>query len=201
MATESNNIIVEETITNVVVVEETNEVVVQAEGARGAKGSTILKGSGLPSGSLGIISDYYIDTATNRIYGPKPTDTAWNYSVYINLQGVDGKSFLTGIGAPSNSLGNDGDTYLDVTTGVLYTKANGTYTAGNNIVQPIAVSFVYERQSAGDLWDITHNLGYRPSVTVSDYGQNNVECDIEHVSANRLKLTFTADMSGYAYLS
>jgi hypothetical protein len=189
------------TSNNIVTTKEIETVIVQSTGARGAKGSTILRGSGLPSGSVGIISDYYIDTATNRIYGPKPTDTAWNYSVYIDLQGVDGASFLTGIGAPSNSLGNNGDTYLDVSTGKLYTKANGTYTAGDNIVQPVAVSFVYEKQSASSLWDITHNLGYRPAVTVSDYGQNNVECDIEHVSANRLKLTFTADMSGYAYLS
>lgn len=186
---------------NIVTTKETQTVTVQSTGARGAKGSTILRGSGLPSGSLGIISDYYIDALTNRIYGPKPTDTSWNYSVYIDLQGIDGTSFLTGVGAPNNSLGIDGDTYLDVSTGTLYTKTNGTFTAGNNIVQPVSVSFVYEKQSAATLWDITHNLGYRPSVTVSDYGQNNVECDIEHVSANRLKLTFTADMSGYAYLS
>lgn len=201
MTTESNNIVVRETATNVVTVEETNEIVVQALGAQGPKGSSILKGNGLPGGGVGIAADYYIDELTNRVYGPKPTDTAWNYSTYIDLQGIDGLSFLTGVGAPNNSLGNNGDTYLDVSTGKLYKKENGTYTPGDNIVQPVSVSFVYEKQSAGILWDITHNLSYRPAVTVSDYGQNNVECDIEHVSANRLKLTFTTAMSGYAYLS
>ena len=41
--------------------------------------------------------------------------------------GDDGKSFLNGEGVPSNSLGNDGDSYLDTTTYDLYVKENGVW--------------------------------------------------------------------------
>jgi len=63
------------------------------------------------------------------------------------------------------------------------------------------VSFTYEQQSNSTIWNITHNLGFRPAVTVIDYGQNNIECDINHVNENSLTLTFSDAISGHAYLS
>jgi hypothetical protein len=63
------------------------------------------------------------------------------------------------------------------------------------------VSYTYEKRSNSALWNIPHNLGFMPNVTVIDYGQNNVECDIEHVDQNNLTLTFSEQISGHAYLS
>ena len=122
-------------------------------------------------------------------------------------RGIAGSSFLSGNGAPSNSLGNNGDTYLDVVSGYTYKKDAGVWTAEGAIAAPIdAISFTYEKQNASNLWIITHNLGFRPAVSVVDYGHNNVECDIEHVNENKLRLTFIqagnpVNVSGYAYLS
>ena len=42
--------------------------------------------------------------------------------------GKDGASFLTGNGAPAADFGNDGDTYLDLDSFDLYTKADGEWT-------------------------------------------------------------------------
>jgi hypothetical protein len=205
---------------NIVTSTKNEKVVVQAKGARGQKGSSVIKGAGVPTPNIGIIYDYYLDEVTHLLYGPKPSDTAWDYSNYISLAGRDGKSFLTATGAPAASLGNNGDTYLNNVNGDLYVKSSpgdgseGTWNKVTNIVQPVEISFAFEQQTSstggrvpadggtGDGgWYVYHNLGYRPAVTVSDYGKNNVECDIEHVSNNLLILTFSTGVSGYAYCS
>jgi hypothetical protein len=76
------------------------------------------------------------------------------------------------------------------------------------------VSFSFEQQSNArggnsnirydNGWKITHNLGFRPNVMVMDYGQNNIECDIEYDPSdplNKVNLTFSESVSGHAYLS
>jgi len=63
------------------------------------------------------------------------------------------------------------------------------------------VSYTYESQTPNHVWHIVHNLGFRPAVTVMDYGSNNVECDIVHLNENEINLTFSQNASGYAYLS
>lgn len=42
--------------------------------------SQVITGTGVPSVDLGKIDDYYIDTITNQIYGPKTTE-GWNSSI------------------------------------------------------------------------------------------------------------------------
>jgi len=42
--------------------------------------SKVLSGAGLPTLNLGEINDYYIDTVTNQIFGPKTVD-GWNTSI------------------------------------------------------------------------------------------------------------------------
>lgn len=41
------------------------------QGAQGPTGKSVLSGSGTPGAGTGADGDFYIDTATNRIYGPK----------------------------------------------------------------------------------------------------------------------------------
>lgn len=47
--------------------------------------------------------------------------------------GEQGFSFLSGAGAPSNGLGNNGDSYLNTTNGDTYAKSGGTWTQNGNI--------------------------------------------------------------------
>ena len=197
---DNNTVVVQQTTNNVVTTEIVEQVIVRSQGERGAKGSSILKGTGIPSNSVGLAGDYYLDLNTYFIYGPKP-ESGWDLNDKFSLQGIDGASFLTGSGVPSNSLGKYGDTYLDTDTGTLYKKGQTGWDQGVSILNPNEVSFTYEKQSASNHWSVVHNLRYKPSVTVSDYGQNNVECDVEHISSNELALTFSEPMSGYAYLS
>jgi hypothetical protein len=129
---------------------------------------------------------------------------SWDLSHYIGLGGTSGSpgvSFLTGTGYPSNALGNNGDTYLNTTTSIIYTKTGGVWGNPTPLISASVQSFTYEKQTSSNLWNITHNLGFRPSINVMDYGSINVECDIEHINENRVRLTFSEPISGYAYLS
>lgn len=49
------------------------------------------------------------------------------------VKGEDGTSLLTGEGVPASTLGKDGDTYIDLSTFDLYTKASGAWTKKGNI--------------------------------------------------------------------
>jgi hypothetical protein len=62
-------------------------------------------------------------------------------------------------------------------------------------------NFTFEQQTPSASWSITHNLGYRPAVTVQDYGKIILEGDLNHINANNLAITFSEAVSGYAYLS
>jgi len=216
----TDNIYVTQQNNEITVTESNNEVIVATSGYQGAKGSQILTGNGAPSSSLGLQGDFYIDKSSYYVYGPKISNTQWDYTPAISLAGTNGKSFLTGSGAPAQSLGSNGDSYLNTSTGDLYLKSSpidfsqGTWSITTNIINPARISFVFEQQSASKGgrtpadggtgnggWYVYHNLGYKPAVTISDYGNNNVECDIEHVNVNLLILTFSTSISGYAYCS
>jgi hypothetical protein len=58
-----------------------------APGANGAPGSAIINGSGAPSSGLGSNGDFYLDTATNEIYGPK---TSGSWGAGVSLVGPQG---------------------------------------------------------------------------------------------------------------
>lgn len=63
------------------------------------------------------------------------------------------------------------------------------------------LNFTFEQQTDSASWSITHNLGYRPNVTVQEYGNITVEGQVTHMSANYLTIEFNTAISGYAYLS
>jgi hypothetical protein len=55
-----------------------------ADGQDGADGSQILSGTTAPAASLGTVGDFYLNTATFDLYGPK---TVSDWGTPINLQG------------------------------------------------------------------------------------------------------------------
>jgi hypothetical protein len=66
---------------------------------------------------------------------------------------------------------------------------------------PSGQSYTFEQQSSSTVWTVNHNLGFRPSVVVQDYGSNTFEGDVRYLSTNALTITFSEAISGYAYLS
>ena len=108
-------------------------------GIQGPAGTSILNDMIPPLVSVGNTGDFYIDTSTNTIYGPKPISGPWPAGVSIKGdQGDDGNTILYGTIDPPNSLGNDGDTYINTATMTIYfDKTAGAWPlTGVNIVGP-----------------------------------------------------------------
>jgi hypothetical protein len=66
---------------------------------------------------------------------------------------------------------------------------------------PAAVSYRHTQSSVSTTWTITHNLNFRPNVTVFDSANTMVEGSITHISNTQLSVSFSAGISGTAYLS
>ena len=108
-------------------------------GPAGSNGSTVLNGTGAPASTVGTDGDFYLDTAADVLYGPK-TGGSWptpgtslvgnpgatGPSGPAGPQGAAGRRARTATrcstapGAPADSVGNDGDFYLDTSADVLY---------------------------------------------------------------------------------
>lgn len=71
------------------------------------------------------------------------------------------------------------------------------------VSNPSVSDFAYHHTqgAASALWDIGHGLGFYPNVTVLDSAGSTVEGELEHISQYRLRVTFSAPISGNAYLS
>jgi hypothetical protein len=63
------------------------------------------------------------------------------------------------------------------------------------------VSYTHSQSAASNQWVVTHNLGFKPNVTVFDSAGDVVEGHIIHNSINQLTLQFSSPMSGIAQLS
>lgn len=127
-----------------------------ADGEPGQDGKTILNGTGTPSSGLGSDGDFYIDTAAQKIYGPK---TAGAWGAGIDLKGPagnmsvhewDGSSAFAGLTYPTivSKEGKlyrvvEGETTLaadDPSTSNKYEPIGGGSTTGT-VVEYITASF------------------------------------------------------------
>lgn len=63
------------------------------------------------------------------------------------------------------------------------------------------VTYTHNQSSASDTWTIAHGLGFYPAVTIFDSANNEVEGAIIHDDLNNITVTFSAEISGKAYLS
>lgn len=62
-------------------------------------------------------------------------------------------------------------------------------------------TFVFTQASAESVWEIQHNLGKYPSVTTVDSADTVVVGGVEYIDLNNLTITFSAALSGRAYLN
>jgi hypothetical protein len=113
-------------------------------------------------------------------------------------QGTQGVQGTTGLGTQgtqgtSGADGIDGSA-LDNTDDLTEGLTNKYFTVER-------VSFEHNQGSASNSWTITHNLGFKPNVTVIDSAGNIVEGEIAYTNSNSLTVSFASAFSGKAYLS
>jgi len=98
-------------------------------------------------------------------------------------------------------------------------STNNKVTTSGNIVKVVAVgtqgpagagdlNFVHTQSTAGSTWQVTHNLGKYPSVSVVDTSETEVvgkviykDWDTGNSSTTKLQILFTAAFAGKAFLN
>lgn len=140
--------------------EANNQSVVSGE--KGNDGTSLLTGEGAPIETLGNNGDSYINISNFDYYVKE--DDKWVLKGNIKGEqgnpgekgdqgelgekgdkgdnGDPGSSIKSGSGAPEDTLGKDGDSYLDTSTFDLYFKENGTWSKVGNIKGADAVNYV-----------------------------------------------------------
>jgi hypothetical protein len=62
-------------------------------------------------------------------------------------------------------------------------------------------SYTHTQGVVASTWNVTHNLGYFPAVTIVDSADTQVVGDIQYTSPDTLIITFSTAFSGKAYMS
>ncbi len=91
-----------------------NQVFSMQTGPAGPRGNSVLNGSVDPTAAIGQNGDFYYNTATQYIFGPKSA-SAWPTGT--RLKGANGNTILHGTATPSNlNDGVDGDFFINIST-------------------------------------------------------------------------------------
>jgi hypothetical protein len=64
-----------------------------------------------------------------------------------------------------------------------------------------ASTFTFSQSNPATVWNIAHNLGRHPSVTLVDTAGDYMSTDFQYVDANNITVTFNAATAGAAYLN
>ena len=63
------------------------------------------------------------------------------------------------------------------------------------------LAYTHTQNTPSTTWNIAHNLGIFPQVSVVEFGGANIVGDVTYLDTNNIRVTFTAAVSGRAYLS
>ena len=141
-------------------------------GGSGAQGTQGVTGAQGTRGTQGVQGT--VGAGTQGVQGTLGTGT----------QGTQGTAGLQGI---SGAALDNTDDLTEGTTNKYFTVAR--------------VSYDHMQGAASSSWSITHNLGFKPNVTVVDSAGNIVEGEISYTNSNSITVSFQSAFSGYAYLS
>ena len=84
------------------------------------KGNSFHTGTQTPTAAVGNVGDFYLNTATSELYGPK-TAEGWG-----TPKSMSGAKMIAGSGAPAADKGAEGDWYLDTVAKRLYGPKTST---------------------------------------------------------------------------
>jgi hypothetical protein len=112
-------------------------------GPTGPAGNTVLYGASNPTAGTGVDGNFYINTTTNFIYGPKAAG-AWPAGSSLigppgatGAPGLDGNTVLYGTSNPTAGQGVNGNFYINSSTNFIFgPKAGGAWPTGVSLVGP-----------------------------------------------------------------
>lgn len=184
-----------------------------ATGPAGIDGSgssnTVRSGSGVPSNSLGSNGDFFINTLSNLIHGPKAADV-WPNGVSLvgpagtaGVAGATGATGLTGATGPTGPQGSPGQGLFSYVAPVSVTKSNentdsillSNYTPITSVGSDIEISLAcgYETVSTPSI--VAWSIAVKAPVGSSIFGHTTMRNDsapdslVGSASGTRQRLT------------
>lgn len=118
-------------------------------------------------------------------------------SVFVELQAL-----MTGPPGPTADI-TINVTTTDAGTQPLVVKTGTEAAPVFNLELPAASqkTTLYDFANAAIEWDITHNLGRHPSVTIVDTAGDVGFADVRYLDANRIVVGFSVPVAGTAFLN
>ena len=184
---------------------------------KGDKGNTGDKGEKGDKGDIGETGKSLQFIWSGTSLGVK-TEDALSYT-YVELKGDeglkgdDGDSLQfewdgTSLGVKTSS--DDEYIYVDLEgtnsgieeapeDGELYLRKNGAWEKFNPSAN--ISTYIHEQVSPNSTWNIEHNLGKYPSITIVDSANNMVMANVQYIDSNNVRLSFVNDSIGKAYLN
>lgn len=106
-------------------------------GPTGLDGKTILSGTSDPLATDGKSGDFFLNTTSKNLFGPK-TENGWGSPVsLIGVDGNDGNTMLNGTSDPLTTDGKSGDFFLNTTSNTLFgPKTENGWGTGISMVGP-----------------------------------------------------------------
>jgi hypothetical protein len=141
----------------------------------------------------------------NTDVGAKTTITANLQTIVpeqevINVETEDDESIIVEMTA-SGPKGSDGKSLEFTWRG----SELGVRQTGDTTFQYVdlsqSASYVHDQIMAAKVWQIRHNLGRYPQITIVDTAGSVVEGDKHYDDINNITLTFSAEFSGKAFLA
>ena len=83
----------------------------------------------------------------------------------------------------------------------LSNSSSGTYVGDSAGGGSEASTYTYTQEMPSDIWMIRHNLGRMPSVSVVDSAGSVVYGNVDYIDSNSVRVTFSGEFSGKAYLN
>jgi hypothetical protein len=124
-----------------------------ATGAAGADGKTVGNGTTDPASSTGVDGDFYINTATSMLFGPKASGT-WPTGVsLVGSTGATGAQGIQGLTGATGSQGIQGQT-----------GATGPAPSGTGIVTVSSGTLQTPGELTGDVTSVTSGAGLATSI-------------------------------------
>lgn len=128
------------------------------------------------------------------------TTTTTAVNDVISITTPNGTIDFSGTGGSSGGLTIE-DVLSAIAAAALDTTDDLPEGVTNKYFTKARVAYEHTQGSVSTSWVITHNLGFKPNVTVVDSGGTIYEGEITYTNLNSLTVSFSSAFSGKAYLS
>ena len=157
-------------------------------------GVSWLSGKGVPKADLGNAGDFFVSSNTFEVY--QKADTEWK--LLGNVKEKKAKATLcetgtywhTGWVAPDNTVGSDGDWFVNVKNHHLYIKENGAWQLLRNIGEVIDLKQEYKILFIGNSYTYYNDMPDIVQLIATKAGYN---VTVEHVTKGGWTLEKQAD--------